>query len=86
MNNVPEGAQLSEDGYYWWDSEKETWQPVDGGSASDSSSAGATASTAGEDEDVDIRVEATLGEEPVDVTLDELVAEGFSPDDAEAIA
>jgi hypothetical protein len=29
MSGVPEGAILSEDGYYWWDGT--TWQPVDGG-------------------------------------------------------
>jgi hypothetical protein len=27
MSNVPEGATLSEDGYYWWDGSE--WQPVD---------------------------------------------------------
>jgi hypothetical protein len=26
MSNVPEGATLSEDGYYWWDGSQ--WQPV----------------------------------------------------------
>lgn len=26
MTNVPEGATLSDDGYYWWDGEQ--WQPV----------------------------------------------------------
>lgn len=29
MSNVPEGAQLSEDGQWWWDGEN--WQPVEGG-------------------------------------------------------
>lgn len=29
MSNVPEGAQLSEDGHYWWDGTD--WQPVDAG-------------------------------------------------------
>jgi hypothetical protein len=27
MSNVPEGAQLSPDGYYWWDGNQ--WQPVE---------------------------------------------------------
>jgi hypothetical protein len=31
MSNVPEGAQLSEDGNYYWDGE--AWQPVQGGGA-----------------------------------------------------
>jgi hypothetical protein len=29
MSNVPEGAQLSEDGQWWWDGSQ--WQPVQGG-------------------------------------------------------
>jgi len=28
MSNVPEGAQRSEDGHYWWDGSQ--WQPVEG--------------------------------------------------------
>jgi hypothetical protein len=28
---VPEGAQLSEDGHYWWDGSE--WKPVDGAAA-----------------------------------------------------
>jgi hypothetical protein len=28
MSNVPDGAQLSEDGHWWWDGAQ--WQPVDG--------------------------------------------------------
>lgn len=27
MANIPEGAQRSDDGHYWWDGE--SWQPVD---------------------------------------------------------
>ena len=34
MTNVPHGAQVSEDGQWWWDGEK--WQAVEGG-ASESS-------------------------------------------------
>ena len=33
MADVPEGAQRSEDGQYWWDGEQ--WQSVDGGTSSD---------------------------------------------------
>jgi hypothetical protein len=29
MTNVPAGAQLSPDGFYWWDGS--TWQPVNAG-------------------------------------------------------
>ena len=28
MSNVPDGAQLSDDGNYWWDGSQ--WQPVEG--------------------------------------------------------
>jgi hypothetical protein len=28
MSNAPDGAQLSEDGHWWWDGAQ--WQPVDG--------------------------------------------------------
>jgi len=31
MSMMPEGAQLSDDGQYWWDEENQTWQPVEGG-------------------------------------------------------
>ncbi len=31
MADVPEGAQLSEDGQWWWDGEQ--WQPVGGASS-----------------------------------------------------
>lgn len=33
MSNVPEGAQLSEDGQYWWDGEN--WQQVEGANANE---------------------------------------------------
>ena len=34
MSNVPEGAQLSDDGQWWWDAEHEQWQPVEGSGGS----------------------------------------------------
>ncbi len=34
MSNVPEGAQLSDDGQWWWDAEHEQWQPLEGGGGS----------------------------------------------------
>ncbi len=43
MSNVPEGAQLSDDGQWWWDGND--WQPVQG--SADSSSSTAPASEAG---------------------------------------
>jgi len=44
MSNVPEGAQRSEDGHYWWDGSQ--WQPVQdeqGGQAGQTGQDGATA-------------------------------------------
>ncbi|HEV8296011.1 MAG TPA: hypothetical protein VGQ20_01895 [Acidimicrobiales bacterium] len=42
MTNVPEGAQLSEDGNYWWDGyEWQLVQTVDGGTGGDAGSQGA---------------------------------------------
>ena len=29
MPTPPDGAQISEDGHYWWDADANTWQPVD---------------------------------------------------------
>lgn len=45
MSNVPPGAQVSEDGYYWWDGNQ--WQLIDREqtSATGSSGIGASAST-----------------------------------------
>lgn len=37
MSNVPEGAQVSDDGQWWWDGEN--WQAVEQGQSDDSGSA-----------------------------------------------
>jgi len=50
MSNVPEGAQRSEDGYWWWDGQQ--WQPTEEGVA-----AGAAEDVAGADSE---RVAARL--------------------------
>jgi len=85
MTKMPDGATLSDDGYYWWDGTD--WQPVDTGTSS-GSDAGDTGSAeptaAGDDEEVAVRLEASLEEEPVELTFDELLAEGFTPDEAMA--
>jgi hypothetical protein len=31
MSNMPEGAQLSDDGQWWWDEENQQWKAVEGG-------------------------------------------------------
>jgi hypothetical protein len=49
MSNVPEGAQRSEDGYWWWDGQQ--WQPTEEGVA-----AGAADNAAGGDERVAARL------------------------------
>jgi len=92
MSKPPDGATLSDDGYYWWDGTE--WQQVDSGdgsaaeasSGSDAGDTGSAEPTAagGEDEEVAVRVEASLEEEPVELTLDELLAEGFTPDETMA--
>lgn len=52
MSEIPESAQRSPDGHYWWDEQNQAWQPVQpvqpvaGGDAS--SAAGAAASAAGD--------------------------------------
>jgi hypothetical protein len=36
MSNVPDGAQISDDGQWWWDGEN--WQPIDVGGQADAGS------------------------------------------------
>jgi hypothetical protein len=43
MTNVPAGAQVSDDGNYWWDGT--AWQPVTAGVAGQQTAAGAEAAT-----------------------------------------
>ena len=43
MSNVPEGAQLSDDGQWWWDAEHERWKPVEGGGGAVAGDAAAAA-------------------------------------------
>jgi hypothetical protein len=47
VSNVPEGAQLSEDGQWWWDGSE--WQQVEGGGGGGTSGGGSDAGTAGFD-------------------------------------
>ncbi|HEU5474790.1 MAG TPA: hypothetical protein VFV67_29455 [Actinophytocola sp.] len=78
MSNVPDGATLSDDGYYWWDGTD--WQPVDGGPSGGSAQT-VVASGPGDDEEINVRVEGSLGEEMVEVGMDEMLAAGFSVDE-----
>ena len=62
MSNVPEGAQVSDDGRYWWDGEN--WQAVEGGSSSDSSSSGSAGQSAeAAKSTVTLAFDAEVGEE-----------------------
>jgi hypothetical protein len=56
MANIPEGAQRSEDGHWWWDGEQ--WQPVD-----EAAAAGAEG-----DERVSARLSAGLPANAEDLT------------------
>lgn len=44
----PPGAQVSEDGHYWWDEQAQQWQPVEDGAASTASSSAAASGSDGE--------------------------------------
>ena len=46
MSQPPAGAQLSEDGAYWWDDQSQQWQLVDSGAGTSSSEAGPSSSSA----------------------------------------
>jgi hypothetical protein len=81
MSNVPDGAQLSDDGQWWWDGEQ--WQPVEGGSAAPGS--GSSAAPPG-DSDSEVTAEELqpvndTGTEPGDENqLDERKKPFFEPD------
>jgi hypothetical protein len=62
MSNVPEGAQISDDGQWFWDGEN--WQAVEGGASSASSST-ASAGQSGEaaKSTVTLAFDAQVGEE-----------------------
>jgi len=63
MSNVPEGAQVSDDGQWWWDGEN--WKAVEGGATSDSSSSAGGGSQTGEPtrSSVKLAFDAQVGEE-----------------------
>jgi hypothetical protein len=46
MSEAPAGAQLSPDGYYWWDESSSQWQPVSATQSSTAASSAADGSTA----------------------------------------
>ncbi|HEX9258740.1 MAG TPA: hypothetical protein VF855_04325 [Acidimicrobiales bacterium] len=72
MSNVPDGAQLSDDGQWYWDSDSNEWKAVEGGSGesggapapgtSPSEGAGGTA----EPTEEELRAVGDTGAEPGD--------------------
>ena len=80
MSNVPEGAQLSDDGQYWWDGEN--WQLVEGaagaGETAESESGGTESAEVTAD---DLTPVNDTGVEPGDENLiDEKLKPYFEPD------
>ena len=82
MSNVPQGAQLSDDGHYWWDGEN--WQLVEGADASAGAAAPAGAEAppgSGEVTAEDLAPVGDTGVEPGDESkLDERLKPYFEPD------
>ena len=78
MSNVPDGAQQSEDGRYWWDGEN--WQLVEGADGNENAG-GNDNSTAGEVSADDLAPVNDTGVEPGDESLiDERLKPYFEPD------
>jgi hypothetical protein len=46
MDATPQGATVSPDGNYWWDTEANEWKPVAGGAADTSGSSSSSDSSA----------------------------------------
>jgi hypothetical protein len=63
MSNVPEGAQMSDDGQWWWDGSN--WQAVEGGGSSGSSSSSSSTGQSGEatKSTVELAFDAQVGDE-----------------------
>lgn len=82
MSNVPDGAQLSEDGQWWWDGTQ--WQAVEGGSGTppeSGSSPGAPADSNAEVTAEELQPVNDTGTEPGDENqLDERKKPYFEPD------
>jgi len=67
MSNVPEGAQRSDDGHYWWDGQQ--WQPVDENAVvSDAANAGGDAAESGVDDRSAARIAEGLPASLYDLT------------------
>jgi hypothetical protein len=71
MSTPPEGAQLSPDGNYWWDTDANAWQAV-AGSAADG--AGDAAGSAGADAAAGAAADAAAGGAAADPAADPAAA------------
>jgi hypothetical protein len=79
MSNVPEGAQLSEDGQYWWDGEN--WQAVEGGNTNDNTGGESNENEGAEVTAEDLTPVNDTGNEPGDENLlDDKLKPYFEPD------
>jgi hypothetical protein len=75
MSNMPDGAQLSDDGQWWWDGEN--WQPV-AGNANDPNSNDGTSPEASQE---DVQSVNDSGTDPGDESkLDDKLKPYFQPD------
>lgn len=48
MADIPEGAQRSADGYYWWNADEQAWHPVHDGGTAQAQPAATSSSTGAE--------------------------------------
>ena len=79
MSNVPEGAQLSDDGQWWWDGEQ--WQSVQGGAGNENRPAGDNDNTNAEVTAEELQRLNDNNAEPGDENqLDERLKPYFQPD------
>ncbi len=79
MSNVPEGAQLSDDGQWYWDGS--AWQAVTGGAAASGSGSAQPASGAAPmDERTQARVAAGLPATPGEETDEQRKAHASQPE------
>lgn len=75
MTQIPEGAQISDDGNYWWDGSQ--WQLVDQGAGDGGQAAGDEDAVSAEQ----LEPVGDTGEEPGDESLlDERLRSYFEPD------
>jgi len=82
MTSIPENAQRSEDGHWWWDETQQQWQPVAGAAVSAATAAASTAASTAPAGGADPAASATYaeaqGEIPVSMSQIELTDQEIS--------